>query len=154
MKNIIDFKDKISLLGLLVIEIVDSIENNISDLDIDSRFPLKFSSTFSSKDSERTHFKMAAADFIFTFALLLLFANRPFSIIDSALRMIPSDAYLSLCQLNWSGSLFSRPYVRRHVCVVWIVAGYGFAHSAQSRFARPLEVSSSRAGCVATTHQQ
>ena len=32
--------------------------------------------------------KMAAADFIFTFLLLLLFANRPFPIVDSSLRMV------------------------------------------------------------------
>ena len=83
---------------------------------------------------------MASADFIVTFLMLLLFSNRPFPIVDSVLQIVPSDANLSLSsffvspQLNWSGNLFSRPYVHRHICVVWIVAGCGSAHSAQSRF--------------------
>ena len=46
-------------------------------------------------DSERIHFKKAAADVIFTFLLLLLFANRYFQI-GSSLRMVSSDAHLSL----------------------------------------------------------
>ena len=89
------------------------------------------------------------------FYCCFLFSNLPFPIVDSALRMVPSDVDLSLSSFFVSPptelvrNLFSMPHVRHHLCVVWSVAGYGTAHSA-----KPLEVSSSSAGCVATARQR
>ena len=65
------------------------------DIQIDRQAD-KYTDNQTNIHTDRTHCNMAAADFIFTFLLLLLFANRPFPIVDSVLRMVPSDNYLSL----------------------------------------------------------
>ena len=84
------------------------------------------------------------------FFVLLLFANRPLPIVDSSLRMAPSDAYLSLSSFFVSSptELVRQPAfeaIRPSPCTCRMdyVAGYGSAQTAQLRFgqaARGLEL--------------